>query len=455
MKIEKKHKILSIGLIIAYLTLAILLVINFINLPNSLRQIQLSYIAEVEAAVSTVLQSDHSHDDFIELINKFPMEIAVSRDNEVVFSTVPHVTIIHLIGSVNQDIIIAEAFGPYQGYMIWYVIYDVPTHTFINAFLIRQALIYLAALIGLVTILACGQGLLFNPLRKVKKSVAKLSEYDFEGVEAGEDVVNQGLFAFSKKLKKDIKAVSRKHTKLEQDLQLERQRLNNAITVSSAFVHDLKSPIHHNLIKNEYFLEKLENPSQETIEIIQENIEMNDLLIKTVNEVLTIMKSDFYDVNQDLETIDVSQLTREALKLFSPLFVSKDYLIELEIEEEVTGYFNKATIQLLIHNLISNMAQYALAKSELLIQIENLETEILMIFQNESSLENIKRMKASEQLFNVDKNDDGDFVYSSGNGLLLISDLVALYDGEYQLNIRDTIVEVKIHLPKKGANNEE
>lgn len=453
---RKKYLVLGILLTISYLIIAVLFIYNFSSLSNDYANQQKNYIIQAETAIKNSLEKEElSITELDEIVKEYPMELVIELKDQILYKTVPYSTGIYLVGSVNEDVLISESYGNYENYTIWYALYNMPANDYLQNFLVKQSIIFVIAFILLMITVFINQRLLFQPLKRVKKSIASLESYQFDQIKESEDEVNQRLEAFAQNLESNISAVSRKHTQLEQALQLERERLNNTIIVSRSFMHDLKSPIHYNLLENEYLLDKLENPTQETVEIVNANIKMNESLMKTVNEVLAIMKGDFYDVQKDVEEIDLVNLTLESIKLFARELDEKKFVLDLDMEEKAIGYYNKATVQLLIHNLISNMVKYATKKTTLSIQIVEKEDAILMSYQNKSSKENIERMKNSEQLFNVVQLENSkEHVYSSGNGLFLIKDLTTLLEGNYELSIRSNLVEINILIPKQEVNHE-
>lgn len=98
------------------------------------------------------------------------------------------------------------------------------------------------------------------------------------------------------------------------------------------------------------------------------------------------------------------------------------------------------------------MVQYALNGSELGFVLSIEHHKIIIQTTNMSSESDVERMQNSEQLFNVIVEDvSKDHIYSSGNGLFLIKDLVKVMNGNYDCEVKDQLITISITLP---MNNE-
>ncbi|TDW08863.1 signal transduction histidine kinase [Breznakia blatticola] len=454
---NNKHtlKIVTGVLIVGYVMCMGMFIYNFLNLEEVYRENELVYIQDAEKALEALFEQNPS--DYTKqaekVIKKYPMELVVRNEqNEVLYKSLP-MNASSYMGYLNKDALLEEAEGFYEkddeNIIFWYGLYQMKGNENLESYLVNQSMILVGAFVFItIGIFVLGRNLLL-PLKRVRDSVSKLETYDFENLGSSEDNVNRELEAFAKKLENNIHAVSRKHTILEQQLQLERERLNNTIIVSRSFIHDLKTPVHQLILENEY---SMSNEQLTTKQIAKMNIELSEKLMKNVNEVLAIMKGNFYNVKAETTDVDFVAVVVDAIKLFSKTLESKQFSLNVSVPEKLVGNFNKSTVQLLIHNLMSNMMKYASAKSELSIYMEQKDTQLKLVFENISSQENIKRMKSSEQLFNAVEVDSGkEHVYSSGNGLFLIKDLTNLLSGTYELSIEGEKVMITILLPRHDA----
>lgn len=442
----------SVILLISYIVLIIFFAYNFLSLADSYNGAEKKYISQAEQRLVEAFSLDESQivDALNQVIEDYPMELVIVNNKEVFYQTLPYTVGTNLLGSLNRDVLLAEAEGSYpvggSDMLVWYSIYQMSDQTYLQQFLSQQLLVVVLAFVVLSIFTFIMQQTLLAPLRKIKTSISKVDRYEFDGIDEATDEVNKSFGKFAHKIENVIHAVSRKHTQLETELQMERERLNNTIMVSRSLVHDFKSPIHQSMIENELFMEE-EKENPKAVEIAQKNIAISDRLMKNINEVLAIMKKDVYSVVSEKEEIDLLELYTETLQLYQPQLFEKELYVNFEADE-IKIMANKASIQLLVHNLISNMVQYSKRKSELDIMVDYQNDTLVLRHQNESSKNNLERMKKSEQLFNVVQSEaSGEHVYSSGNGLFLIKDLTELMHGVYQYSVEGNQVEICISLP--------
>ncbi|MFV0393632.1 MAG: sensor histidine kinase [Coprobacillaceae bacterium] len=451
---DKKFRFLSMVMALCYIVLISIFIFNLIKLPEQSKEIESEYISDAEKALKLVLESEIEDmpSKSISLIEEYPMELVIQDDEKNSIYKTVNFTAGSYIGTVNKDAILEEATGSFnKGQMeikYWFSLYQMSNDQYLEGNIIKQSMLLTSAFfvvsIGFYFIWRT----LLTPLKRVRESVSKLENYEFEELSDSADNVNRELEAFAKHLQNNIHAVSRKHTELEQQLQLERERLSNTIIVSKSFVHDLKTPVHQAILENEQALHKKQ---LDAYEIAGLNIQMNEKLMKTVNEILVIMKGDFYNIQAEVSRVDFIDVVVDTIKVFSKSFDEKGFALDFISPEVVSGYYNQATVQLLVHNLLSNMVQYAKENSKLTIQLDNIDNHIQLIFENESASYNIERMKNSEQLFNaIQLEDSEEHVYSSGNGLFLIKDLAQLLGGQYELQIENEKVTIIILLPEAG-----
>ncbi|MFV0392855.1 MAG: sensor histidine kinase [Coprobacillaceae bacterium] len=435
---------------------------DFFNIGENYNQTEQKYVEEIEEKLAIALRSDDTISDELQtLVDTYPIEVMARDEKGLVYSSVALSTDQSFQEVLNTNAITVESTGLVElentELFVWYAIYHMPATNYFSQFLRQQnILIFIAFLVLLLLIIAL-QYYLLGPLYRVKDSIEKLENYEFEGIEEGKDELDKKVSAFSNKLNTTIHAVSRKNTDLELSLQREKERLHNTIQFSRALVHDLKSPTHQTLLENEYMIEKLQNPQKETIDISVYNINRMDRLLKNINEILKVMGEDVYQLKLEKETFNLVTLVQETIKMFKTSLWNKNLSFVLDTEEEIVIYENKIAMRLLIHNIISNMVQYSKDNSELELKLYKSVSHIIISSKNNSGLENIDRMKRSEQLFNVVVEEKSkEHVYSSGNGLFLIKDLTSVLDGEYYYTTSEESVILELRIPmKQESNNEE
>ena len=80
-----------------------------------------------------------------ELIDQYPMEVVVEKNNDVVYNSVPVLGSNNMIGKLNQEALLIESQGTYNGYDLWFALYHVPNATYMAPFMKKQGVIYYRA----------------------------------------------------------------------------------------------------------------------------------------------------------------------------------------------------------------------------------------------------------------------------------------------------------------------
>lgn len=154
-------------------------------------------------------------------------------------------------------------------------------------------------------------------------------------------------------------------------------------------------------------------------------------------------------LEHNLSIFDLVSLTYDTLRYFGQNFSKRNLMIDLDSPDTLMIESNKVILQLLIHNLMSNIGNYATDDTTVSIGLRLDGPSVIMTYHNQTLPQNIEHMKKSEFLFNVLT--DASHQYSSGNGLFLIKNLSYLAGGTYVLSTEDESVLITITLPLHGG----
>jgi len=452
---RKKTLVISI-LIVAYFIITTIFFITTFHLQDHYTKIEKDHIESVAHYLNKIFEDFLSEEDLLKQLPKFvkdnTMEMVVIRNgenrNEVIFKTID-LTAEQLRDYGATDVFLSRTQLIFIvddiKYIVSYNLYHVQIPKYVNKLSQLQIKLIAIAFLLLFTIIALIQYILIRPLVQIKSNLDKIEDYNFEEVleMPFEDDINEKLHDFVSKLHINMKNMTHNFTELEQALQIERECLNNTITVSRAFIHDLKSPLHQTMLENELMLSKIKNNSMRSILIY--NIERSETTIQTINDILKIMDENPYNLNKIVESVELCKLLTDTRIFFQASIQKKELYVEMEIPESCIVKINFATIKLLLHNIFSNATQYAKNNSEIVCEIMEVENGVVITCQNESTHENVKRMQSSASLFNPKIADEN--IISSGKGLFLIKELTYILGGQYELSIENTEVKVIISLP--------
>lgn len=428
-------------------------------LPSWMQKRQVNYGQEVQVQINDVFQTSTTKDlakNLTELRKEYPFEIAVYLNEKQVYQTLPGMSFSELRNTLSDEVVVIETQGyidsPSGNYKVWYSVYHLkPQQYFDSIFFVQMAVMVISFILVLVISFLL-QNRLVKPLHAVKRSLEQLENYRFDEleIEMTDDEITKGMQRFATNLQHNIKAVSREHTELERALQLERERLQNMITVSRGIVHDLKSPVHQTLLENEYTLNHTKI-SKETQVALQYNVERMDALLKEINGVLQLMDTGVEQMMEEIDHFDVIQLFKDVKKVFEIEISQKQLSFFTIMDETLIVDVNKVSVHLIIHNLLSNAVKYATNGTSIDFELHADEQYLHLRCENETEVKNLERILSSNTLFQTVKADDetgGDYVYSTGNGLYLLRELSALLHGRYALEIEgESTVVITIKLP--------
>lgn len=445
--------------ILAFVALSLMLFLEYTKLPVRYNDVEKQYVSEIELKLKESLEANPA--DVIkrleDITEEYAMDLVVLSEDDIVFANVPYTLGQELLGSRNKDALIIESQGLFDymdnTYNIWYVIYDMEISYFILGFVQRQFAIVLGTVLVLAGFSLLVQKLLYNPLRNLDTSLQELHDYKFDNIATGSDAVNKKLFGFKERLREDIKTVSRKHTDLEKALLVKRERLFNLITVSRSLIHDVKTPVHADMIENEIYAN--EHPHEEVSVLAKANIERSKNIILELNTILEILKLESSSATQSIKTFDVAELFLKSLNRFKVSIIDKEIYLDPITPDSLIVNTDETAMTLLIHNLLSNAINHSIKQSEIMVEIFTEVDNVVMIFENESDEENIQRMKDSERIFDSVMNEKNEAIYSSGNGLYLIKDLVSMINGTYEISLNDDRVTIRIAFPIGDLSDDE
>ncbi|QIK69181.1 sensor histidine kinase [Erysipelothrix sp. HDW6C] len=456
MKKNKRLKQLATLIATAYVIIAALFLANMLSLDGRFAQKEQAYIKDIEGKIKEVLAINLSemNGQLDDLTNTYAVEITIDDGVDVLYNTVNYQIGDELFGSANKFMTLIESKGQFDNegkvLNVWYVIYKMPEGAFYQSFFNQQIFLIIIAFALLSTATIFLSRIFIKPFRKIRKAIEQAQDFNFEQIEGSDDAINKEFGDFTDKLQDGIHAVSRQHTELETQLQVERERLNNTLSVSRSFIHDFKTPLHQLILENDFFIFQLDETNAEVKQLVEINNDVIGKLIHNLNDVLRLMKDDVYTEIQAKEAVSIESMIIETVGLFKPTIRLNKLKVNISVDDMEDIFVNKPTLQLLIHNLISNMVQYAKPESKIIIEVFAENEEVQFNFHNESSLENTEYLLASEQIFNVVMDQsDGRHEFSGGNGLFLIKDLATILSGSYVLKIDGESVDIIITIQKE------
>ncbi|MGL9727692.1 sensor histidine kinase [Enterococcus sp. DIV0756] len=451
-------RILFVSVII-YLVFAGVIVQSVYVFRNLYRDAEDTYIEGVQKKVNDSLESKDWEAKLDELIEDTAIEIVVrDASGKRLYSTIDLAADAKIKGVVNDNAKFLEYFeqtkiGSQEG-SVWYVIYQVPFIKVLQDFMLKFNIFILFIYIALVLIIIWLQRKLLAPLYQISNSLerAERNELDERSLEEVDDQLNERLNNFFLKQKHTLNTVYGKNTNLEIELALEREHLENTINLSKAMVHDLKGPLHNQLLDSE--MKMLNTKASEQRAFLKKEVEVYNQLLLEINDILHQLRENVYQFDAGLELFDLVEMVRTSQLYQMNELKHKKLSFFFDGPEQAMIYQNKVAVRLLLHNISSNMVHYTLENSELEISLEFIENEAHLTFKNAAEKHHIQTIMESSQSPFIGPNTTKDYSYSSGNGIYLIKDLAKFLHGSCEYQIEEDYVVTRLVIPNEEKCDE-
>ncbi len=453
-KISSRTTVFIISLI-SYAIIIGIIIFSIVNFRQEYRREETNYIKNVQESIVSAVHSEDIESRYEELRQRYAIEVILYEGKELVYQTIPLKEGAALKGIVNDNAKVLERFQKIdiedKEYTLWYVIYQVPFIKTMESFLARINIIVILIYIVLITLIILFEFRLLLPLQRVAKAVAMAenNELDALELEKSSDELNHRLTNFFLKQRRTLSSVRSQNTALELDLALEREHLENTIHLSRGLIHDLKSPIYNVKMDCELRLEQ-EHDMQER-NLLTRTIDVCTQLLMEINGLLKVLREDVYTIDKSVEEIDGVALVYATQKHHVAEMRGKHMSFFFEGNEKEMFFQNKVGVQLLFHNVFSNMVLYSVPNSSIEIVMERSGQDIIILCKNQTDEKNMQRLRNGmkyDSLSDAFVSDSGN-AFSSGNGLYLIRQLAKFLDGECNYTFEDDMVVTKLILPDK------
>ncbi|QXJ60123.1 HAMP domain-containing histidine kinase [Enterococcus raffinosus] len=454
------NKRLLVVSVIIYLIFACVIVQSVYVFRNFYRHEENVYIEEIQEDIHAALKKDTWKNELDKLVEDTAIEV-VLRDEagNRLYSTIDLANDAQIKGVVNDNAKFLESFeqtkiGEQKG-SLWYVIYQVPFVNVVQNFIFKFNILILAVYVALVLIIIWLQRKLLTPLYQISTSLdrAERNELDEKFFATADDQLNERLNNFFLKQKQTLNMVYGKNTNLEIELALEREHLENTINLSKAMVHDLKGPLHNQLLESEMKLMRTEQ--EEKRQFLGKEIEVYNELLLEINEILHLLRENMYQFDAGIEQFDLVDMVRTSQFYQMNELKHKKLSFFFDGPEKAMIYQNKVAMRLLLHNISSNMVHYALENSELEITLELRDSEAHITFKNVAQTHHLQNiLESNKSPFFIPK-ETQDYSYSSGNGIYLIKDLAKFLHGSCDYQIEENYVVTRLIIPNEEQQHED
>ncbi len=233
------------------------------------------------------------------------------------------------------------------------------------------------------------------------------------------------------------------------DSELKSERLKTELITNVS--HDIRNPLtsiitYVDLLKTE----KDATKTGEYIEVLEQKAQRLKLL---TDDLFEASKASSGNIPVNVEKIDIISLLTQGLGEVN------DKIEAMGLDMKVSQPHDKVYVtvdgRLLwrsIENVLSNIFKYALERSRVYIDIEDVGNEIRISFKNISAYE--LNISADELMERFKRGDESRNSQGSGLGLSIAKNLIELQKGRFTIHVDGDLFKAIIHLPKHTIEND-
>ncbi|MFW6096383.1 MAG: ATP-binding protein [Bacteroidota bacterium] len=204
----------------------------------------------------------------------------------------------------------------------------------------------------------------------------------------------------------------------------------------SVLSHELKSPLNAldgylNIMKERQAGEEISNYDQ----IIDRSLQRIKGMRNLIMDLLDLTKIQFEKKEDKLESVNLNQMTQNAIEAMKPYAIQKDVTVEVHSPEDIYLDADPGDIEIVMNNLISNAVKYNEDKGKV---------DVYLSYKDEDTIE-IKVVDTGigmneeeiNKLFNEfyrAKNEKTKLITGSGLGLPIVKKVVDLYKGDIKVS---------------------
>ncbi|PGO80841.1 two-component sensor histidine kinase [Bacillus cereus] len=275
--------------------------------------------------------------------------------------------------------------------------------------------------------------IIVKPLIKINRVTKKMANFDFSEklpVTADDEIggLSGSINTLSVNLKDRIDRLNVANTKLQQDIERERQLEKTRKEFISGVSHELKTPL--SVIRS--FAEGIKDGvskdnSYYTDVILEETENMNRLIV----EMLELAKLESGTYKLDMTTFSIGELTQQVYTKLLFSMEEKHLQVNIDADPSILVKANRSRIEQVVVNLLSNAIRYTPEGEKIQVSIIEAEDTVKVEIENtgnpipEESLE-----KIWDRFYRLDASRSR-HTGGTGLGLSIVKNILDLHHAEY------------------------
>ena len=244
---------------------------------------------------------------------------------------------------------------------------------------------------------------------------------------------NAALYQRTKQFNLELKEKIEKATKQLQDQNVELQKVNKIkndfISVTS---HQLKTPLATTKLNLELFGLKFKTKvAPEAMEMVDNLTNINDQLIKLVEELLDVARIEDSRLKIDVEPLDIAAMVQSVVLTFKPLADKREIKIVEDYGAVPTIDFDRSILSKAVANLISNGIKYNREKKNLIIKLQGSDLGVKLSVADEGiGIPQAEQAKIFQKFYQATNAAKSNFESSTGLGMYITKSSIEQLGGK-------------------------
>ena len=215
--------------------------------------------------------------------------------------------------------------------------------------------------------------------------------------------------------------------------------------------HELKTPLATMKIMLETMLYQPDMPSELREEFMNDINHEIDRLTGIVTDLLVLTRMDNQE-EMKRETVNMSELTLETVRLLIPAAEKQNQTLEEDVEEDLFLYGDRIKLNQILYNLMDNAIKYTPEKGTIHVSLKKEEEELVWrVRDNGIGIPEEDQEHIFERFYRVDKARSRE-TGGTGLGLSIVRQMVKMHGGTISVNsVMGEGTEFVVAFPQEGA----
>jgi signal transduction histidine kinase len=203
----------------------------------------------------------------------------------------------------------------------------------------------------------------------------------------------------------------------------------------SVLSHELKSPL--NAVEG-YLKIMQERQAGESVahyeEIIERSLQRINGMRNLIMDLLDLTKIQSDEIDKKYQTIDLSEVTNNAVETINPYAIQKDVEIRVHDGEKITYFADPNDMEIVMNNLISNAVKYNNKQGKVDVYLERKnDSVIIQVSDTGIGMSEEETSKLFTEFVRI-KNEKTRNITGSGLGLSIVKKVIDLYNGKIEID---------------------